>query len=429
MRLADGLVIAAPSSGSGKTVVTLALLQALRQRGIAVASAKIGPDYIDPRFHEAATLRDCPNLDGWAMPEPLLKGLAAQAARQASLVIVEGVMGLFDGSEGGAGSTADVAQTLSLPVVLVVDCSHQAQSVAALVHGFRTHRPSLSVPAVILNRIASDRHADMLRKALAPSDIVVLGAIPRDSGLALPSRHLGLVQAGEHGDLATFLDHAAHHVAAHIDMGALLALARPLASSPMPQRLAPLGQHMAIARDAAFTFLYPHLLEGWRAHGGEISFFSPLADEPPSAAADAIFLPGGYPELHAEKLSEAQNFSDGLRAAAQQGRLIYGECGGYMVMGEALIDAEGKAHKMAGLLPVTTTFARRKLNLGYRHFHHDGALPWPNELRGHEFHYSMIESEAKEAPLFQARDAGNRDLRPMGLRRNRVMGSYAHVIA
>ena len=427
--MADGLVIAAPASGSGKTIVTLALLRALKQQGVAAASAKIGPDYIDPRFHEAATGRACFNLDGWAMAPDTLMGLAAEIGADAELVLIEGVMGLFDGPEEGHGSTADIAEALKLPVILTIDCSHQAQSIAALVHGFRTHRPALSVPAVILNRVASARHADMLRKALAASDVVVLGAVPRDMSLVLPSRHLGLVQAGEHENLAGFLDRAVASVAAHIDMKALSALARPIAPAPARPPLPPLGQRMAIARDDAFAFLYPHLLQGWRRQGAELSFFSPLADEPPAAEADAVYLPGGYPELHAERLSKAETFLGGLRAAARHDRLIYGECGGYMVLGQALIAADGEAHGMACLLPVTTSFARRKLHLGYRRLEHEGALPWPKVLKGHEFHYSMIENQDAEPPLFRASDASARDLGAMGLRSNRVMGSYAHVIA
>jgi len=212
-------------------------------------------------------------------------------------------------------------------------------------------------------------------------------------------------------------------------MDALLALAKPLAASSPPQRLPPLGQHIAIARDAAFAFLYPHLLKGWRQLGAEISFFSPLANEAPAGKADAIFLPGGYPELHAERLSQADDFMLGLKAAAQGGRLIYGECGGYMVLGTELIDAEGKTHVMSGLLPITTTFAKRKLHLGYRHFRHDGALPWPRELKGHEFHYSTVERQGEATALFHATDAIDRDLGTMGLQHKRVMGSYAHVIA
>lgn len=427
--MADGLVIAAPASGSGKTIVTLALLRALARKGISVASAKAGPDYIDPRFHEAATGRACFNLDGWAMTPSLIKALAAEISADASLTIIEGVMGLFDGPESGRGSTADLAEDLSLPVILIVDCSHQAQSIAALVAGFRAHRPALDVPAVILNRVASARHESVLRNALAPSGVTVLGAIPRDAALSLPSRHLGLVQASEHEDLRGFLDRAVESVASHIDMDRLLVLAKPISGAPAQPALPPLGQRMAIARDEAFAFLYPHLLSGWRKQGAELSFFSPLANEPPSADADAIYLPGGYPELHAERLSKADSFLSGLRMAALRSQLIYGECGGYMVLGEALIDADGKEHPMASLLPVTTSFARRKLHLGYRSLTHDGALPFPPVLKGHEFHYSTIARQEAETPLFHAEDAASRDLGSMGLRRNRVMGSYAHVIA
>jgi cobyrinic acid a,c-diamide synthase len=427
--LADGIIIAAPASGSGKTIVTLALLGALRKRGIEVASAKVGPDYIDPQFHQAATGRDCFNLDGWAMAREAVKSLAAELGADAALTVIEGVMGLFDGPEDGSGSTADIAVELGLPVILVADCSHQAQSIAALVHGFRTHRPDLAMPAVILNRVASPRHADMLRKALAQSNVDVLGIVPRDTSLALPSRHLGLVQASEHESLTNFLERAAASVVAHIDIEALLALAKPIMAAPAGPLLPPLGQRMAIARDEAFAFLYPHLTSGWRRQGAELTFFSPLADEAPEIDADAIYLPGGYPELHAERLSTASVFLNGLRAAAERDRLIYGECGGYMVLGQALIAAEGGAHKMAGLLPVTTSFARRKLHLGYRRLEHEGVLPWPKVLKGHEFHYSMIESQNEGTPLFQASDASARDLGGMGLSCNRVMGSYAHVIA
>lgn len=427
--MADAVVIAAPASGSGKTMVTLALLRALRLRGMAVASAKIGPDYIDPRFHEAAMGRECCNLDGWAMDAAALAGLVAETGADAALTLIEGVMGLFDGPEEGRGSTADVAEDLRLPVVLVVDCSHQAQSIAALVQGFRAHRPHLDVPAVILNRVAGARHADILRKALAPSGITVLGAVPRDATLTLPSRHLGLVQASEHRDLESFLERAAASIATHVDLERFLALAKPLPAAPLASFLPPLGQHMSIARDEAFAFLYPHLLQGWRRQGAELSFFSPLADAPPSADADAVYLPGGYPELHAERLSKAENFLSGLRKAADRNQLIYGECGGYMVLGGSLIDGDGHEHKMAGLLPVVTSFARRKLHLGYRRLQHDGALPFPPVLKGHEFHYSTIASQDEGSPLFQARDASARDLGFMGLRRNRVMGSYAHVIA
>ena len=416
--MADGLIIAAPSSGSGKTVATLAMLRALKRQGVSIVSAKIGPDYIDPRFHEAATNAPCINLDPWAMRASFIASSLSQT--KADKLIIEGVMGLYDGAENDQGSTADLAIKSSLPVLFVVDASRQAQSIAALVQGFVNYRKDVNVAGVLLNRVGSPRHEEVLRKAL--SFIPVYGAIPRLDHLELPGRHLGLVQAEEIESLESFLNAAADTIIKHVDLHNL-----PFANisqAPAVKSLAPLGQRMAIARDAAFGFLYPHLLQGFREQGAEIEFFSPLADEK-APKADCIFLPGGYPELHAEKLSANQNFLESLRQADS---LIYGECGGFMCLGEGLIDANGNHHKMAGLLPVTTNFAKRKLQLGYRQLHHDGFLPWPQKLRGHEFHYSTLEMQASGENLFTAQNSQGEGLAPMGLRSGKVMGSYAHVI-
>ena len=416
------ILIAAPASGSGKTLVTLALLRAFRDAGLRVASAKVGPDYIDPRFHEAATGRPCYNLDPWAMPPPQLKGLLAALSQDTDLVIVEGVMGLFDGPAGGGGSTADLALTLGLPVVLTVDCRHQAQSAAALVHGFASYRPEIDVAGVILNRVASPRHEALLRQALGGQ---LVGVMMNDPVLSWPSRHLGLVQAIENPEVEGFIAQAAAKLGGPTLLARIRELAVPLTSAPASPVLPPLGQHMAIARDTAFSFLYPHLLDGWRQAGATLSFFSPLADEAPDPAADAVFLPGGYPELHAGRIAAASRFLNGL--TTHQG-LVYGECGGFMVLGHSLTDAQGEQHRMAGLLPVSTSFAKRQLHLGYRRLTPLGGAPWRGELRGHEFHYSTISAGGEGAPLFAARDAAGAELPPMGLRRGRVMGSYAHVI-
>lgn len=416
------IVIAAPASGSGKTLVTLALLRAFRNAGLRMASAKVGPDYIDPRFHEAATGRPCYNLDPWAMPPARLRGLMARLSADADLVIVEGVMGLFDGPAGGGGSTADLAVTLGLPVVLTVDCRHQSQSAAALVHGFASYRPEIDFAGVLLNRVASPRHAAMLSDALGPR---VLGVMMNDPGLSWPSRHLGLVQAIENPELEGFIAQAAAKFGDATLLARILELAVPLTPAPASPVLPPLGQHIAIARDTAFSFLYPHLLDGWRQAGATLSFFSPLADEAPDPAADAVFLPGGYPELHAGRIAAAGRFLNGL--AAHPG-LVYGECGGFMVLGDILTDAQGEHHRMAGLLPVSTSFAKRQLHLGYRRLTPLGGAPWQGELRCHEFHYSTISAGGEGEPLFAARDAAGAELPPMGLRRGRVMGSYAHVI-
>jgi len=426
---AHGLVVAAPRSGSGKTLLSLGLLAAWRRRGRVVAPAKTGPDYIDPAFLSRAAGREAVNLDPWAMPPAQLRALAAQAATGADLLLVEGVMGLFDAAADGQGSTGDLAETLALPVVLVIDAERQGQSVAPLAAGFARWRPGVAVAGVVLNRLASARHERMLAAALAPTGLTLLGAIPRRAELVLPERHLGLVLPDEHGAFDAFLDLAAETVGDYLDLDALERLARPVdTAAPLPPGLPPLGQHVAIARDAAFAFLYPHLLDGWRAAGAELSFFSPLADQPPAAGADAVFLPGGYPELHGATLAHAAAFKAGLRAARDRGALLYGECGGFMALGEALVDRDGVAHAMAGLLPHVTRIDRPKRVLGYRRLLHDSPLPWPAGLNGHEFHYSSAKQTGLP-PLFEALDAeGIRQL-PMGAVIGRVMGSYAHVIA
>lgn len=427
--MARGLVVSAPRSGSGKTVFTLGLLGALRRRGLVVAPAKSGPDYIDPHFSSLAAGREAINLDPWAMSTGHLKALATQQATGAHLLVVEGAMGLFDAAADGQGSTGDLAETLGLPVVFVVDADRHSQSVAALVAGFAHWRPGVRIAGVVLNRVASARHERMLVSALRQTGIPFLGAIPRRPELVTPERHLGLVLPQEVSDFARFLEHAADNVRDYIDLDLVLAQAAPLVEvGAPPPALPPLGQHVAIAQDRAFAFLYSHLLDGWRAAGAELSFFSPLANQGPSAAADAVFLPGGYPELHGAALGAADRFRAGLIAARDRGALIYGECGGFMVLGEALVDKDGTRHAMTGLLPTVTRIDRPKRVLGYRRLLHAGALPWPAGLNGHEFHYSSAK-QSDLPPLFEALDAEGIRQPPMGAVLGRVMGSYAHVIA
>lgn len=420
-----GIIIAAPASGSGKTVLTLAILRALHRRGVAVAGAKSGPDYIDPRFHEAACGRVSVNLDAWAMDPSSLK---SRAHSSSEVVIIEGAMGVLDGAGmAGSGSVADLSVALGLPVVLVVDVSKQAHSAGLAVAGLAALRPEIRVAGVILNRVGSKRHAAMASAAIEAAGFRVFGAVGRSEALALPERHLGLVLAREHPELELFLETAADRVEAALDLEALMAAAGEVEASSVVKRLAPLGQRIAIAYDDAFAFVYPHLLDDWRAQGAELSFFSPLGDEAPAVGADAVFLPGGYPELYAGKLAGACQFRAGLRAAAEQA-LIYGECGGYMVLGERLVDSEGDGHAMLGLLPLQTSFRARKLSLGYRRIADRCNLLWGGEIAAHEFHYATITHEGVADPLFSASDADGNELASMGLRRARVCGSFAHVI-
>ena len=434
---APGLIVAAPRSGSGKTTLTLGLLRAYARRGLAVAGAKCGPDYIDPAFHAAACGAPSLNLDSWAMPPALIAHYATRTGAGRELVIGEGLMGLFDGvpaPAGRSGSSADVSAATGWPVLLVLDISGQSQSAAAIVKGCMSYDPRVQIAGVVLNRAGSERHIRLVRDAVEALGLRVAGALPRSAEIALPERHLGLVQAGETAGLQEKLDAMADLVAAHVDLDAVRALARPLRASntsPPPGGVPPPGKRIALAQDAAFSFIYPHILAGWRAAGAEIIPFSPLADEPPPPGCDACWLPGGYPELHAGRIAASENFLSGLRRFAST-RAVHGECGGYMVLGRGLTDASGARHAMAGLLSVETDFARRRMNLGYRavELAADCALGVKGaRLRGHEFHYASVTSLGEDAPLAMSGDAYGNPPAAAGSRRGSVSGGFFHVIA
>ncbi|GLQ34021.1 cobyrinic acid a,c-diamide synthase [Amylibacter marinus] len=367
----------------------------------------------------AASDGTCINLDAWAMSPPRIQSLAQGNVP----LIVEGAMGLFDGAPPiGQGSTANLARILNLPVVLVLDVASQAQSVAAVAAGFANHDPAVKIAGLILNKVGSPRHETMLRRALEPLEIPVLGALYRTKTLNMPSRHLGLVQAAEHADLDLFLNQAARLVSDAVDLDALMALMQPTKCADVAQPpLAPPAQNIAVASDAAFAFAYPHILRDWRDAGATLSFFSPLADQAPVPDADLVFLPGGYPELHAARLASNSAFLSGVRNAAS----VYGECGGYMAMGQGLIDADGTRHQMLGLLDLETSFETRKLHLGYRRLSPYGF--WQGDLMGHEFHYATT-LRARGQPLFAAKDAENSSLGDIGLINGHYAGSFAHII-
>jgi cobyrinic acid a,c-diamide synthase len=470
--LPPGLLLAAPGSGAGKTTVMLGLARAFTEDGLRVQAFKSGPDYIDPAFHEAATGRASFNLDTWAMGPDLLGAIAAEA-EGADLCLCEGSMGLFDGvatsGRSGCGASAETAKAFGWPVVLVLDCGGQAQSAAATALGFARFDPALHLAGVILNRLSSARHERLVRAGMAAAGLPVFGALPRRGDLALPERHLGLVQAVEHPDIEAAIAGTAGFLRAHVDLALLRAAARATRAPRSPARGAgamrpgttapdgtgaagapsagapsgaatgtradtrlppPPAQRIALARDAAFSFMYPHLLAAWRRAGAEILPFSPLADEPPDPAADLVWLPGGYPELHAGRLAAATRFLAGLRAHARQ-RPVHGECGGYMALGEALIDARGHRHRMAGLLGLVTSFAERRLHLGYRRAVLAAAMPGHGPgavLRGHEFHYSTVVAQP-DAPLAEVRDADGAVVPETGSCRDRVSGTFFHLIA
>lgn len=438
----SGLIIAAPRSGAGKTTVALGLMRALALRGARVQPFKCGPDYIDPAYHAAATGRESFNLDGWAMTAPYIRHLAVECSRGSDVAIVEGVMGLFDGAakEGreGRGATADIAALTGWPVILVLDVSGQTETAAAVALGCARYREDITIAGVILNRVASPRHAALITPAFEQMGMRVFGTLPRDETISLPERHLGLIQAAEHAELTAHLDRLGEAIAPSVDLDAIVAAARPLTAGAEPPGAAvcarvrprPPGQRIALAQDQAFSFIYPHLLREWRQAGAEIMTFSPLADEPPDMTADAVWLPGGYPELHAGSLAAATNFIGGIRALAARGTSIHGECGGCMMLGEGLEDAAGERHAMAGLLTLETSFNRRQLHLGYRHARllvtcalgASGA-----EMLGHEFHYATTLSNRDE-PLLSSLDLATDQIKDVGARRGSVTGTFFHVI-
>ena len=427
------LLIAAPRSGSGKTTLTLGLLAAFRRQGLAVRAAKCGPDYIDPAFHQAATGAPCLNLDSWAMPPALLQSVGSEAAAKADLLIVESAMGLFDGTTGAkTGSAAELAAALGLPILLVIDVSGQAQSAGAVLHGFASFDPRLNIAGAVLNRVGSERHRRMIERSAVDLGIPILGAIPRDQAIHLPERHLGLVQALEHDDLSSHLEQLAGLIDKSCDVAGIQGLARKLSASPGDViALPPPGQRIALADDAAFAFIYPHLVSGWRRAGAEIVSFSPLADEAPPSDCDACWLPGGYPELHAEKLAKAERFKSGLARFAKS-HPIHGECGGYMVLGQWLEDASGKRHAMTGLLSHATSFAERRLHLGYRtaKLLATCVLGESGEsIRGHEFHYVTLIEPGSDAVLAELFDGEGNSLGAAGGRRGYVTGTFFHAIA
>jgi cobyrinic acid a,c-diamide synthase len=443
------LIVAAPRSGAGKTTVTLGLLAALRRRGVRVRAAKAGPDYIDPAFHAAATGAASVNLDTWAMRPALLDALVADTAHEADLLVIEGAMGLFDGvpgEPGRSGAAADLAARWGVPVLLVLDVAGQSQSAAAVAAGFATYDPAVRLAGVILNRVGSERHRRLVADAIARIGVTVLGALPRDPTLVLPERHLGLVQAQEHGDLAQRLARLAEAMEKHCDVDAIVVAAKAWMPGTDPRvasrpgtgmmkgelsALPPPGQRIALAADAAFSFIYPHLLAAWRRSGAEIIPFSPLADAAPPEDCDICWLPGGYPELHAGALAAAQTFRVGLARFAAT-RPVHGECGGYMVLGAGLVDADGTHHAMTGLLGHATSFAQRKLHLGYRAAQLLATCPIGAagaRVRGHEFHHASVIERGSDEPLVELRDAQGQLVAESGSRRGNVSGTFFHVIA
>lgn len=406
--MVTALMIAAPASGQGKTTVAAALARLHARQGRRVRCFKCGPDFLDPRWLQAASGHTVDSLDLWINGEEDCARRLASAAEDADLVVVEGVMGLFDGEP----SAADLAQRFGIPVVAVIDSGAMAGTFAAVAHGLRSWRPGLPWAGVLANRVGGDRHAEMLRDALDPARKddagPWLGYLPRHAALALPERHLGLSMPEESADARSRLDAAADLLATTplgrrelasagqdrqaADAWPCWAAPRQVHTPAMPRSLT--GRRIAVARDDAFAFIYPANLDVLRALGAKLTFFSPLAgDDLP--VCDAVWLPGGYPELHAARLAERVDLRTQLAAHVGAGKPLWAECGGMMVLTDRLVDGEGRSHEMWGLLPGTTHLGRSLAALGPHALRADGLDVAP--LRGHSFHWSRIETPVAAA--------------------------------
>ena len=402
MSLSPGIptvVIAGVSSGAGKTTLMLGLLEALRRRGLTVQPFKVGPDFIDPAFHGLASHRPAVNLDGWMCGRDAVLDAVGRYAADADLALVEGMMGCFDGRDGGSdeGSTAQIAKWLGAPVVLVVDAGALVRSAGAIVLGFERFDPELRVEGVVFNRVGGARHLEWLRQAVTGvCRARVLGGLPHEPAVALPERHLGLVTAAEGGYTLALAETLAASVERELDLDALLRLATSAVERshrPPGSAAASRPVRVGVARDRAFQFYYAENLDLLRRAGAELVFWSPM-DDATLPEVDGLFFGGGYPEIHAERLSANAAMRQAVRKFAEAGRPVYAECGGLMYLAESLEDARGATWPMAGLLPARTRWVRGRLHLGYREIVTSAASllgPAGTRARGHEFHASELE--------------------------------------
>jgi cobyrinic acid a,c-diamide synthase len=442
------IVIAAPMSGCGKTTVTLGLMACLQRKGLAVAPFKVGPDFIDPGWHKIVTGRPSFNLDGWMCPEEFVRETFARHAQDVDIAVIEGVMGLFDGIDGvsAAGSTAQIAKIANAPVILVVDAKSQARSAAALVQGFAGFDPEVEVAGVIFNNVGSENHGRILREAVESSTtgIRVLGCIPRDEGLRIPSRHLGLVTAEESPLSGDFHEYLADVIGKHIDLDGILSLRGQVyrfhKNNVKCVDLTPSFARIAVARDPAFCFVYEDNLRLLREAGAELVEFSPLKDSAFPKDIDGIYLPGGYPELFAEVLAANRAMKKEIGEVIEAGMPVYAECGGFIYLTRGQVYTFDKndvkcvdltpEDEFVGIFPVTTRMLPRRKALGYREVTllADSVIARKGTVaRGHEFHYSEMEEMPGQVERLYQLSKNGMDLGLEGYRYKNCLASYIHL--
>lgn len=416
------LLVAATNSGCGKTTFTLGLLRLLRRRGLEVAGFKCGPDYIDPKFHQLASGRESINLDLYMMSPEHVGSTYARYSQGADAIVVEGVMGLYDGSEKMQGSPAEIAKLLDIPVVLLVNAASSAYSVGAIIYGYKHWQPGVRIVGVVFNRVASENHYSFLADAARDAGVESLGYIPRTQSLEVPSRHLGL-SLEELARLDAFPDQVADLLEAHVDIARLL----ELCASPSPQVIeeqlpepSTHGMRIAVARDEAFNFSYPENIRALERLGA-VYYFSPLRDAT-LPECELLYLPGGYPEFYLDRLSANSAMRSSIRDYAEAGGRILAECGGMMYLTRAIIDEDGSSYPMCGILDNAATMQGMKLSLGYRCVR-TKAL----ELRGHEFHYSRLTEAGSEAVVAEQFGAKGNKVPTALYRYRNVLAGYTHL--
>lgn len=469
------IVLAGTHSGVGKTTLATGIMAALTRKGLPIQAYKVGPDYIDPSYHALATGRPSRNLDRWLLGEQLLP--VFEKSCEGRWAVIEGVMGLFDGMSGtrGYGSSADVAKLLQAPVILVVDAANMSRSVAALVQGFCTFDPELKIAGVILNRVKSSAQEVLLREALAEIEVPILGALPKEEAIRLPERHLGLVPSQEKSFREDFWDELNRVISGTIDLEKIQEIMlRSVGQEEIEigtenervgvqkrveeireeigdqgnevrnHRVLEVGQNvttlnkepklrLGVAWDEGFSFYYQDALDQTERMGFSIIPFSPLQDSTLPEGLDALFIGGGFPELHLERLSQNQSFIESLRAFSESGKAIYAECGGYMYLGKTITDFEGRTYPMVGLIPVEAEMTTRLQGMGYRKgiFQRDNFLGLAGSIvHGHEFHYSRVRFQAEETngdsyafELFK----GECSMRMDGYAKDQIVASYLHL--
>jgi len=424
-----GFLIAAPSSGSGKTTITLGLLRLFARRGLTVQPFKCGPDYLDTMLHTmavntGATSKPGLNLDTFMASKEHVRSLFARHAASTDIAVVEGVMGLFDGAERADGSSAEIAALLGLPVIMVIDGSKMAYSAAPMLYGFKNFDPGVNVAGVIFNRVGSASHYSYLEAAAKDVNVEPLGYLPRNSAITIDERHLGLNTSADY-DRQAIIDAMADHIEKTVDIERLLELTTITLPKPEPARphVAPSGKVIAVAKDEAFNFIYHDNIETLSRYG-EVRFFSTLHDAT-IPEADLVYLAGGYPELHAAGLCANESMRNSIAAWCRNGGATYGECGGLMYLGNTLTLADGTAYPMCGALDLDTTMQEARLTLGYRKVY--PAETSGMELRGHEFHYSRISRQGDLRNIAEIRNARDEKIPTSLFRTGNTIASYLHL--